>query len=258
MPLPCARNCEYALRAVIGCPESFRWIPSGAHHVAGEAALVITGVSLSHANRVEFPRKAFMDKAQVKELALGIVLYFGFPLGLVIFAVIFEAFTLSLAVIWLAAPLGTGLLNLRSVSACFTLTGIRRLRGIVMVAVVTTSALMCLAIVYRPDLIRNPIGRRFVQGYRTWQAEPEVGDDPVDRWTATNRSGRWGLQFFELTIFAAGFILPALTWKASSSAIIKKKSEYEALQSNANAYPEMWSRDLQEEKRIQSNAFHDS
>jgi hypothetical protein len=156
---------------------------------------------------------------------VGCLWLVGISLSLVLVFMALERYTLLLAAVWLVVPVSACLMNHSSVSASFTLKGLKQVQAILMIIVVVISIFMCLSILTRPDVIRNPIGKRFVAGYRTWQEEPDVGYEPVDKWTAATSSGKWGLILFELAVFAAGFAFPAITREALRKAISKRKAD---------------------------------
>jgi len=164
----------------------------------------------------------------IKEWAIGIVAFVALMFGAAWFGEAFRANMLLFALLWLATPIIACFLRRRSLSACFTLAGLRRLRGVLMAVVVAIS----FAMFAHRDQVRNRTGKRFVEGYKHWRAEPEIDDYgreyyPGDHWSAKNRTGRWGLELFELALLGAVFGLPALTWKASNSAISKREADCE-------------------------------
>lgn len=72
--------------------------------------------------------------------------------------------------------------------------------------------------------VRNRFGQRFVAGYHHW--EVGVGtEDYADIWATKRPSGRWGLELFEFALVLGMIGLPAVTWKAATSAIYKKEAE---------------------------------
>lgn len=165
-------------------------------------------------------------KTLIKKWAIGFALLVGFVFGLMWFGDAFRANMLLFALLWVATPISACSLSLRSVSASFTIAGLRRVQGVLMAVAIAIS----FAMFAHDDQVRNRIGTRFVEGYTYWRAEPEIDDYgrpyyPGDDWTAKNRSGRWGLQLFGLALLAAVFGLPAVTWKATNAAIYKKEAE---------------------------------
>lgn len=162
---------------------------------------------------------------QIKQWVIGILGVIGFVYGFILFVDAFRAYTLPFALLWIAVPIVTCLLRRRSILACFTLAGLRRLQTILMIVVVALS----FAIFACWDHVRNQFGRHFVQGYRHWPADAEVDYDvpdyPSDRWTAENRSGRWGVELLELAVLLAVFGFPTVTLWATLYAISKNKAQ---------------------------------
>jgi hypothetical protein len=162
----------------------------------------------------------------IKQWVIGISGVIGLVYGLMLFGDAFRAYTLPFALLWIAVPIFACFLGRRSISACFTLAGLRRLQTTLMIVVVALSFGTFAAW----DHVRNQFGRHFVQGYRYWRAEPDVDDNgqmyyPGDGWTAKNRSGRWGVELFGLAVLVGVFALPALTLWATRYAIYKKKAQ---------------------------------
>jgi hypothetical protein len=157
---------------------------------------------------------------------VGIAWFVGFIYGLILFGDAFRAYTPLFAVIWLAAPIGAFLLHRKSVAECFTLNGMRWVQGIL----IAVAAAISFAMFANHDQVRNKIGRRYVEGYRYWRAEPEIDDSgqpyyPGDNWSAKNSAGRWGLNLFGLGLLVGVFAVPAGTWKISAAAINRKRHE---------------------------------
>jgi len=162
----------------------------------------------------------------LKQWTIGIAVLVGFVFGLMWFGEAFRADMLLFALLWVATPVFAWFLRRRSISACFTLAGLRRLQGVLMAVVITISFMMFA----HHDEARNRIGERFVEGYSYWRAETEFDDYgreyyPGDHWTGKNRAGRWGLGLFELAMLGAWIGLPTLTWGATNSAIYKRQAE---------------------------------
>jgi hypothetical protein len=163
---------------------------------------------------------------QVKQWVFGILGVIGFFYGLMLFGDAFRAYTVPFAVVWVAVPIFACFLRRHSISACFTLSGLRRVQTALMIIVAALSFAMFAC----RDDVRNHFGRHFVQGYRYWRGETDFDDygRPFyigDEWTAKNRSGRWTVDLFEFLIWAGIFGLPAITLKATRSAIYKKEVE---------------------------------
>src|SRR5438552_10758989 len=164
----------------------------------------------------------------LKQWAIGIAVLVGLGFGLTWFGEAFRADMLLFALLWVATPVFACFLRRRSISACFTLGGLRRLQGVLMAVVIAISFAM---FVHR-DQVRNRIGKRFVERYAYWRAGLEIDEDgrqfyPGDHWTAKNRTGRRGLRLFGLAMFGAWFGLPTVTWRATNSAIYKREAECE-------------------------------
>ena len=162
----------------------------------------------------------------LRQWAVGIAVLVGFMFSLIWFGEAFRANMLLFALLWVATPIFACFLCRRSISACFTLAGLRRLQGVLMAIAIAIS----FAMFAHHDKVRNQIGKRFVEGYTYWRAEPEIDDSgreyyPGDDWTAKNRTGRWGLQLFGLAVLGAVFALPALTWRATNSVIYTREAE---------------------------------
>lgn len=162
----------------------------------------------------------------MRQWAIGIAVFTAFVFGLIWFGDAFRANMLLFATVWVVTPIFACFLHRRAVSACFTLSGLRRLRGVLMAIVIAIS----FAMFANHDQVRNRVGKRFVEGYTNWRAEPEIDDYgreyyPEDDWTAKNRTGRLGLELFGLMMLGAVFGLPALTWTATNSAICKREAE---------------------------------
>jgi hypothetical protein len=174
-------------------------------------------------NSAQFVRTV---KPQIKQWVFGILGVIGFFYGLMLFGDAFRAYTVPLVVVWVAVPIFACFLRRQNISASFTLSGLRRVQTTLMIVVVALSFSMFAD----RDHVRNHFGRHFVQGYRYWRAETDLDDSGQpfyvgDQWTATNRSGRWVVELFELLILTGVFVLPAITLKATRSAIYKKETE---------------------------------
>ena len=162
----------------------------------------------------------------IKQWLIGIAVLVAFLFGVMWFGEAFRANMLLFALLWVAIPIFACFLGRSSVSGCFTLAGLRRLQGVLMAVAIAIS----FAMFAHHNQIRNRVGTSFVEGYKYWRAEPEVDDYgqqyyPGDEWTAKNRSGRWGLELFGLAMLGAVFGLPAITWKATNSAIYRREAE---------------------------------
>jgi hypothetical protein len=162
----------------------------------------------------------------VKQWTFGILGVVGFFWGLMMFGDAFRAYTAPFAVIWIAIPIFACFLRRQNVLASFTLSGLRRVQTWLMVVVVALSFAMFAC----RDHVRNQFGRHYVQGYHYWRGQTDEDDygRPYyvgDEWTATTRTGRWFVSFFEWVVFAGVFALPAITLKATRSAIYKKEAE---------------------------------
>jgi hypothetical protein len=158
-------------------------------------------------------------KPQIKRWVVGILGVLGFIFGLMWLGDAFRAYTVPFAVIWVAVPTFACLLLRPNLSACFTLSGLRRVQTTLMVTVVAISFFM-----FDSHDLRNDFGRHFVQGYHHWRGETDEGIQ-TDEWTARNRSGRWAVTLFDYVVFAGVFVLPTITFKATLAAIRKKEAE---------------------------------
>jgi hypothetical protein len=157
----------------------------------------------------------------IRVLAVIVIVY-----GLMLFGDAFRAYTQPFVFLWIAIPIFACFLCRRSVSACFTLAGLRRLHTTLMIIVCALSFAMFSGL----DDVRNRSGRHFVQGYHYWRGEPDMNDYgqmfyPGDHWTAKNRAGRWGISLFELTILIGVFAFPVVTHRAADRAASKKEAE---------------------------------
>jgi hypothetical protein len=170
-------------------------------------------------------------KRLIKQWASGIAMALAGVLGYAAFSLVFAgALTgivllgdllwanislFALFLLWIAAPVCACFLRRRGVAACFTLFGLRRLQGILMAVVISSSFVM---ITHRHE-VKNYLGRRFFEGYRHWWVEPESDQDSGERWTVKHSSAEWALGLLPLGLLAAAIALPVLTWKASRSAV---------------------------------------
>lgn len=174
----------------------------------------------------------------IKGLLAGIALLIALLFGLILFVKAFQANTVMFALLWIVAPVFACFLHRHSISACFTLRGLRRLRTVLLVVVIAISFVMFIA---RDDL-RNQLGKHYVEGYRHWQVEanpddPEIDDygrtqRPSDKWTAKSQTGRFCLTVFDFLMLGAVFGFPAITWKACESAINKAERNRIEIQRN--------------------------
>src|SRR5258706_12464422 len=87
----------------------------------------------------------------------GVLGVISFVVGIYLLGYIFRAYTLPFAFLWVATPMFAFLLRHRSVSACFTLLGLRRIQVTLMVVVVALSFIMFAHL----DHVRNGVGLRF-------------------------------------------------------------------------------------------------
>jgi hypothetical protein len=160
----------------------------------------------------------------------GSLIALGF--GLKLFGEAFRSNTLLFALLWIAAPIFAYFLNRRSLFSCFTLTGMRRIQVVLMIVVIAIS----FAMFGGHYIVRNQIGERFVEGYRSWTHRPADGEEPDpyapnptypgDDWMVVkNPAGEWGLMAFELLLMVAVFAFPVITWKASDAAIHRVEEE---------------------------------
>ncbi len=131
----------------------------------------------------------------------------------------FRAYTLLFMLGWVALPAVACLLNHRSLMACFTVVGLRRVRVILMILVVAIS----FAVFGHGDDFRNRFGRQFVTGYVYWPREVTDDDYSDPPWTAENFSGRLAVHLFEWTLLVGVFGLPFVVWKGADSAISRKQ-----------------------------------
>jgi hypothetical protein len=163
--------------------------------------------------------------SKVKQWVFGILGVVGFVYGLRLFGDAFRAYTVPFAVVWGVVPVFACFLRRQNLLESFTLSGLRRVQTTLIVVVVALS----FAIFACRDHVRNQVGRHYVQGYHYWRGETDVDDNGLpyyvgDEWTATTRTGRWGVSLFEWVVFAGVFALPAITLKATQSAIYKKEA----------------------------------
>ncbi len=162
-------------------------------------------------------------------IVIFVLIFAGFFFGLMWLADAFRAYPLHFAFLWLIIPIFAILLNHHLILESFTLVGLRRIRGVLMIVVVVTSVM----VFFDRGAIRNPIGKSLVQGYRHWRGEPEmmITDEgkvwfySEDIWTASDQPGRWALQLFDVTLMVGVVLVPTITWKASDNAIWKKKKK---------------------------------
>jgi len=196
----------------------WRWV-AGASYTLG----VFVGVRAKIGDNNEF-----VDLDTLQDWAIG---------SSVVVATVFGAFWIGSAIrsrpllftlLWIGSSLLPCGLMSHSVSACFTMTGLRRVQVGLMVTVVVLS----FAIFVNGGHVRNDVGERFVEGYRHWPAEPRIDDDgreydPGDDWSAESRSGRRGLSLLGWGILGAAFAFPALTWKITKSVIKRRSAEIE-------------------------------
>ena len=157
---------------------------------------------------------------------LGVLGFLGFLYGILLFGEAFRAYTVPFAAVWVAVPVFACFLRRQNLLASFTLSGLRYVQTALMVVVVALSFAMFSC----SDHVRNQFGRHAVQGYHYWRGDIDVDDYGRsyyvgDEWTATTRAGRWVLHLFEWLVFAGVFALPAITLKATQSAIYKKEAE---------------------------------
>jgi hypothetical protein len=154
-------------------------------------------------------------------------LLIAFVIGLRLFGDAFRSNALPFALLWIAAPIFAYFLKRQSLSSWFTLTGMRRVQVVLMTVVIAISFTMF----FGDYIVRNQIGGRFVEGYRSWTHRPseeELEYDPYapfptyagDDWMVEkNPAGEWGLQAFQLLLMVLAFALPVITWKASEAAV---------------------------------------
>src|SRR2546425_1255860 len=121
---------------------------------------------------VRSSRWRFFNMDTLKQWAIGIAVLPEFLFGLMWFGEAFRANMLLFTLLWFAPLVFACLLHHRSISACFTLGGLRRLQGVLMAVVIAIS----FAMFAHHDQVRNRIGERFVEGYSYWRAETEVDD----------------------------------------------------------------------------------
>jgi hypothetical protein len=164
--------------------------------------------------------------ARVKKWVFGILGIAAFFYAIMLFGDAFRAYMLPFALLWVLVPIFACFLCRQSLLESFTLAGLRRVQSILMVIVVALSFAMFADL----DQVRNAVGKHFVSGYQHWRSEPDTDDYgrpyyPGDGWTARNRSGRWGIQAFELAIWIGIFALPAITLKAARRAVYKKEAQ---------------------------------
>jgi len=157
---------------------------------------------------------------QLKQCMIGIASLAAFFLGIPWFGDEFRANMPLFVLLWIACPVAAWSLCLSFLSANFTLVGLRHLQGILM----TVAVVISFALFAHLREVRNYLGLHFAEGYRHWQVEPE-DDDDGDRWTAKNSFARLALTVLPFGLLGAAFALPALTWKASKSAIRNKEAQ---------------------------------
>jgi hypothetical protein len=158
--------------------------------------------------------------ANIKEWATIIVGLGGIILAIVFFSDVFHANPITTT---LFAPVAACLLRLRPVWTCFTPSGLRCVRGILMCVAVLTSLLLWS--VTGRDAVRNSVGAQFVDGYRHWKGETvtDVDDEGEegerylrDNWKCRNQSGKLALEVLEWALLVAIVALPWLTWKVTA------------------------------------------
>lgn len=161
--------------------------------------------------------------ANIKEYATIVAWLAGILLGLALFGDVFRA---NPVVTTLFASAAACLLRLRPVWTCFTPSGLRCVRGILMGIALLTS--LMLWDVSGRDAVRNSVGAQFVDGYRHWKGETvvDVNDEGEegekylgDKWKCRNQSGKLALEALDWALLIALVALPWLTWKAPNATI---------------------------------------
>jgi hypothetical protein len=138
----------------------------------------------------------------------------------------FRVWTAAFLFAWFAIPVFAFCLRFESVLTCFTLIGLQRIRGTLLLLVAAAS--MC-AFANLSALV-DQFGERYVKGHRSGSVHfTDDGEEYYkEHWKADNRSGSWAMNSFGVVLLAAIFGLPAITVRACDDAVWNKEREGEA------------------------------
>jgi hypothetical protein len=156
------------------------------------------------------------------EFAFGLLALIAIGIALMLCGEAFRAHVRLFLGIWLFLP-ALSVLILKW--ELFDVKSLRRLRTGFMVFLVFVSSYIFVGL----NDVRNSIGKRYIEGYRSWTVETGENDNGEatygEDWTAENASGRRIVTALQGILLVLAIVCPLITWKSLEAAIEQRKKQ---------------------------------
>ena len=155
----------------------------------------------------------------------NIIFFIAICFMLYLYIIIFKHLIIIFIIIWILCPVIAFLINKYNSSKYITLVGLTKISKIILYASTTVS----FSLFFSVDYIRDSVGTRFVEGYRSWgnyeMAVGTHGDQYATGadWRAKSPAGRWGLGSLVALIYLGILVVPIQTDLFSKEAIEHEK-----------------------------------